>query len=125
MILDPNQLESVPTSAILNEVVQGRLDIDHRVLRSLLGRPSETISSLLEVVATESWVDSGDLEIDLAQLFHALQAPEGVPFLVEAVRRRPDEIRDEVAEALHFFGQQAIDPLLTLYAELEEEDADE
>jgi hypothetical protein len=120
MLLDPNQLDSVTPSRILNEVIQGRLDIDSRVLNALLNRPAETVGALLEVVRTGLWRDSTDLEIDLAQLFHALEADEGLPFLIEAARLQPEEIPDEVTEALHFFGPKAVEPLLALYEELEE-----
>lgn len=125
MLLDPNQLDSVAPSRILNEVVQGRLDIDGRVLHSLLGRPAETVGALLEVVESGLWRDSADLEVDLAQLFHALEAAEGLPFLIEAVRLRPEEVPDEVTEAMHFFGPKAVEPLLALYKELDEERGEE
>ncbi|MGA8598124.1 MAG: HEAT repeat domain-containing protein [Bryobacteraceae bacterium] len=125
MLLDPNQLDSVVPSRILNEVIQGRLDIDSRVLNALLRQPADTVRALLEVVQSGLWRHSADLEIDLAQLFHALEASEGVPFLIEAVRLHPEEIPDEVMEALHFFGSKAVEPLLALYEELDEERAEE
>jgi hypothetical protein len=121
MLLDPNQLQTVPSSRILHEVAFGRLDIDGRVLRALLSRRDETIAALLELVKAGSWKESSDLQIDIAQLFHALSAPQGIPFLIDVVRLQPEEIPDEVTEALHFFGSAAVDPLLQLYHEIEEE----
>jgi HEAT repeat protein len=125
MLLDPNQLDTVSSSRILHEVALGRLDIDGRVLRTLLGRREETIAALLELVKAELWKESSDLQIDLAQLFHALDAREGVPFLVDVVRLHPDEIPDEITEALHFFGKDVIEPLLTLYAEMAEDQSED
>lgn len=120
MLLDPNQLETVSSSRILHEVAFGRLDIDGRVLRALLSRREETVAALLELVKAELWKESSDLQIDIAQLFHALNAPEGIPFLIEVVRLQPEDIPDEITEALHFFGSRVIDPLLKLYDEVEE-----
>jgi HEAT repeat protein len=125
MLLDPNQLASVPPAGILTALAQGYLEIDHRVLHALLDRPSETVPALVELSKNEAWHDSAELESDAALLFHALQAPEGIPFLVDAIRLHPDEIPDEVVEALHFFGSVAIDPLLRLYKQLDEEDSEE
>jgi HEAT repeat protein len=121
MLLDPNQLETVSSSRILHEVAFGRLDIDGRVLRALLARRDETVSALLELVKTELWKESSDLQIDIAQLFHALNAREGIPFLIDVVRLQPEELPDEITEALHFFGSSVIDPLLQVYEEVEEE----
>lgn len=125
MLLDHSQLMSAPPAEILHEIVHGRLDIDHRVLHALLDRRDQTLPALLEVVKSDAWQTSGDLEIDIAQLFHALEAPEGIPFLVEAVRLHPDDIPDEIVEALHSFGKSSIEALLALYHELEEADSEE
>jgi HEAT repeat protein len=125
MFLDPTQLHSVAPAQILTEVANGRLDIDHRVLHALLDRPAETVPALVELAASDAWHDSPEIEIDIAQLFQALNASEGIPFLIEAVRRRPDEIADEVVEALHFFGAEAMEALLQLYGEMEEADSEE
>jgi hypothetical protein len=125
MLLDLSQLSSVSPAEILHEVVHGRLDIDYRVLHALLDRRDQTISALLDVAKSDAWQTSGDLEIDIAQLFHALQAPEGIPFLVDSVRLHPDDIPDEIVEALHAFGEPSIEALLKLYSELEEADSEE
>jgi HEAT repeat protein len=125
MFLDPTQLQSASPTEILNEVAQGHLDIDHRVLHALLDRPAETIPALVELAKRDEWKESGDLEHDIAQLFHALRAPEGIPFLIEAIRLYPEDIHDEISEALHFFGKPAIEALLALYAELDESDSEE
>jgi HEAT repeat protein len=125
MLLDPDQLASVPPAEILGEVAKGHLEIDHRVLHALLDRPVETLPALVDLSKSEAWHDSAELETDAALLFHALEAPEGIPFLVEVIRLHPDEIPDEVVEALHFFGSAAIDPLLALYKKLDEEDSEE
>jgi hypothetical protein len=125
MFLDPSQLQSATPAQILDQVVHGRLDIDHRVLHALLDRPEETFATLLDVAKGDLWEASADLEVDIAQLFHALKAPEGIPFLIETVRLHPDDIPDEIVEALHFFGQPAVEALLVLYAELDEADSEE
>src|SRR4051812_17083304 len=125
MFLDPTQLESVAPSEILSEIAVGHLDVDHRVLRALLERPAETISALVEITKQGSWKESVDLEIDMAQFFHALQAPEGIPFLVEAAQSHADDIPDEISEALHFFGPPAMEALLAAYNEMDESESEE
>lgn len=125
MLLDPNQLQSIPPAQILEEVVHGRLDIDHRVLHALLDRRQETLPALVALSNDDLWQASTDLQIDLAHLFRALQAPEGIPFLVESVRLNPDDVPDEIMEALHSYGRPALDALLDLYNKIDEADSDE
>lgn len=125
MFLDFSQLPSAPPAEILDELIHGRLDIDHRVLHALLDRPKETIRALVALAEGDEWEASSDLEIDLAQLFHALGAPEGIPFLVKAVQLHLDDIPDEIVEALHFFGRPSMEALLVLYGKLDEADAGE
>jgi hypothetical protein len=124
-LLDPDRLGAVPPAEILHEIAQGRLQIDHRVLRSLLDRSTETIPALVDFANSSLWHDDRELEIDITQLFHALGTPDGIPFLVEVVRRNPAEVADDVVSAIHFFAPQAVEPLLALYAELDQEESEE
>ena len=125
MFLDPENLQSVPPPEILYEATAGRLGIDQRFFRALLDRREETIAALVEWAKRDREDDPVDLEIEAVELIHALKAHEGMPLLLDAIRIAPDEIPDEVIEAIHSFGSDAVDPLLELYAELGEEEGGE
>jgi hypothetical protein len=125
MFLDPENLQRVPPSEILKEATAGRLGIDQRFFRALLNRREETLAALLDWAKRDREDDPVNLEIEAVELIHAFRAPEGMPFLLDAIRIAPDEIPDEVIEAIHSFGSEAVEPLLDLYKELGEEDGAE
>ena len=120
MFLDPDQLQNVPSSEILHQATAGRLGIDQRFFSALLGRREETIAALVEWANRDREDDPVNLEMEIVGLIHALKAAEGMPFLLDAIRIAPDEIPDEVMEAIHVFGADAVEPLLELYEELGE-----
>jgi hypothetical protein len=59
-----------------------------------------------------------DLDLVLLDIFRYLRTPESAPFLVELVRREPDNVSDELIEAFVELGASAVEPLLALSAEL-------
>jgi hypothetical protein len=70
------------------------------------------------------------IEIDplLVDLIHHFQvsaasphADESLAFLIDAIRRSPDDVGDELIQALLPFGEKAVAPLLDVYSELGEE----
>lgn len=125
MFLDPENLQSVAPSEILKEATAGRLGIDQRFFRALLSRREETVAALLAWANRDREDDPVNLEIEAVDLIHALKIAEGMPLLLDAIRIAPDEIPDEVIEAIHSFGSDSIEPLLDLYKEIGEEDGAE
>lgn len=125
MFLDPENLQTIAPSEILKEATAGRLGIDQRFFRALLSRREETLAALLAWAKRDREDDPVDLEMEAVDLIHALKLSEGMPFLLDAIRIAPDDIPDEVIEAIHSFGSNSIEPLLDLYKELGEEDGAE
>ena len=112
MFLDPENLQRVPPSEILKEATAGRLGIDQRFFRALLNRREETLAALLDWAKRDREDDPVNLEIEAVELIYAFRAPEGMPFLLDAIRIAPDEIPDEVIEAIHSFGRRRSSPCL-------------
>jgi hypothetical protein len=124
MFLDPDKLHEATPAQILGAAAAGTLGIDHRFLRALMDRPNETLQAILEWRGRDHDDDVVDLELEIVALIRALHAPEGVPSIIDAIRVAPDDIPDEIVEAIHSFGELALDPLLHLYIELEEKQQD-
>jgi HEAT repeat protein len=125
MFLDPESLQSVAPAEILKEATAGLLGIDRRFFRALLSRPEETVAAVLAWANRDHEDDPVNLEIEVIELIHALKIADGIPFLLDAIRVAPDDIPDEVIEAIHSFGADSIEPLLDLYKEIGEEDGAE
>ena len=126
MFLDPDKLKDADPAEMLAEAAQAHLGLDHRFLHALIDRPAE---SLPAVVAFATRPDRGndkiDLSLDLIALLRYWRAPEGVPFLVGFIKDDPEDVPDDVVYALAENAPQALEPLLTLYDELEETESGE
>jgi HEAT repeat protein len=122
---DPNQLASVAPAVILDAIAHGYLALDRRALRALIERPDETVAAVVGFAKRDHSEDVVDLEPDLVTLIRYLRAPGGIPFLVDSIRVAPIEIPDDVIETLVLLGQPAVEPLLQLYAELDEAEGGE
>jgi hypothetical protein len=62
-----------------------------------------------------------ELEPLLIDLFRYFQTPEALEFYVDVIRRAPEEVDDSLIQALLPFGAKAVEPLLGLYHQLDEE----
>src|SRR5271165_1066798 len=122
---DPNQLASIAPAVILDSIAHGYLALDHRALRALIDWPDETVAAIACFAKRDHSEDVVDLEPDLVSLIRHLRAPGGIPFLIDSIRVAPIEIPDNVIETLVLLGQPAIEPLLQLYAELDETEGGE
>jgi hypothetical protein len=124
MFLDPDKLPKAPPAQILKEAAAGRLGVDHRFLRALMDRPKETMQAILDWRGQDHDADAVDLELEIVAIVRALHAPEGIPAIIDAIQVAPDDIPDEVVEAIHSFGELAVEPLLRLYVGLDGKEPD-
>jgi HEAT repeat protein len=108
--------------------------VDHRFLRALLDQPDKTLPDIVRF-AVEQAESKGedelegalregdedrriDLEDDLIHIFRHLRRPESLPYFLELIRKEPEDIREEVVQALAELGGPALEPLLKTYEEL-------
>ena len=125
MILDPDKLSDVPPAELLAAASKGQLGLDHRFLHALLDRPDEAYPAVLEFSRRKLADDAVDLAPDLILLFRHWKRPEALEFILEYIEEDPTDVPDEAIEALVAIGAPALEPLLKLYGELQEEDSGE
>lgn len=97
----------------------GRVGVDRRFLRQIL--EANDPASILAFSRAPR--DQNRIELDplLVDLFRHYQTPEALEFLIDVVRRGPEEVSDDLIQALLPFREQAVERLLQLYEELGEE----
>ena len=122
---NPNQLDSIAPAEILDSLARGHLAPDHRALRSLMARPEQTVSAILDFAKQDRTDDIVDLEPEFVGLIRQLRDSRGLPLLIDLLRRDPQDVPDGLIEALVSFGAAAVDPVLELYRNLEEEESGE
>lgn len=125
MFLDPNHLGDASPAEILDAAAKGHLGLDQRFLQALIERRDEALPAVLAFAERDRSDDPVDLDPDLIALLRWWKTPEAVPFLVNYVKRDPEDVPDEAVEALVEIGAPALEPLLSLYEALEESESGE
>jgi HEAT repeat protein len=122
---DPNHLSETAPAAILDAVAHGRLGFDHRALKTLLAKPNQTIEAFVAFWDGDRADDIVDLQPELVALIRHFHAKSGLPILMKIIQEKGPELPDELVETVVSFGPDALEPLLTLHAELDETDGSE
>jgi hypothetical protein len=113
-------LAGASAGALLEAAAMGRIGVDRRLIRSILESPAPAA----EVLGFTRAPHTGhriDLDPLLVDLFRYFRSPEALEFYLDAIRHHPEDVDDELIEALLPFGEKAIEPLMALYEELGEE----
>ena len=125
MFPDPDKLSELSTAEILDAAARGHLGLDHRFLAALIDRPAEAQAAALAFAKADHSDDLVDLTPELIALFRHWRTPDALPFLLEVVKDDPHNIPDEAIETFVSFGANALEPLLKLYGDLEEDESGE
>jgi len=104
---------------LLREAALGRVGVDRRLVRAVL--EAQDVPGVLRFARKPH--DDHRIDIDplLIDLFRHFQSPEAMDVYLDVIRRSPDDVSDDLIQAILPFGAAAVDPLLKLYEELGEE----
>jgi HEAT repeat protein len=120
-MITPDQFDATPVYDLLRDASEGRIGLDQRFIRSIVSRPDQAIPALVKW-GTEDHEDASiDIAEDIENMLLFLDTPDAIPFFIHQIRLSPVEVSDTVLEALYKQRDQAVEPLLKLYAELEED----
>lgn len=121
----PEQYGETGAYQLLTAAARGYIGFDHRLLHALLDDAGRTMPDILRFALENRANDRVDVSMDLMRIFAAHPDAAALPFLMNEIRRYPDDVPDEMSEVLVRIGEPALQPLLALYAELDEDDRTE
>jgi len=124
-MLNPEQYSSTPVYDLLQAAAKGQIGFDNRLLHAIVDRGEAAVPDLLKWGLEEHEENPIDLEEDVINIFRHLRTPEALPFFVHCVKLHPEDVSDELVSAFYGVRRQAVEPLLKLYGELEEEQSGE
>lgn len=110
---------------LLRSAARGLVGIDQRFMHALVDDPARSVPDLLKFASEDHTDDPLDLEPDLIAAFRYLKVPEALPFLIRRLRESGTDADEDLLEAVIEQGQAALEPLLELCAEMEEQESDE
>ena len=122
-VILPQQYDSTPVYELLRAVELGRIGFDQRLIRALVDRRDETLSTLAKWVEEPRHEDRiVNIEEQCFDLFRYFRSAEAVPFYMKLLKGNPAEVPDELVEAFSELGAPALDAVLDLYSTLGEDD---
>lgn len=120
-MITADHYDTTPVFDLLREASEGRLGIDQRLIRSIVSRPDEAVPALVKWGLDDHEQSPIDLTEDIENMLLFLNTKDSVPFFVREIRLHPFEVSDTAVEALYKQRDHAIEPLLKLCSELEED----
>lgn len=123
-ILSPAEYASLTPPALLEAVANGEVGFDHSFFDAFL-RDRQAALDALDAFANADRDDRIDIEDQIFELYRHLKDPRAVPFYMLQLRAQLDGVTDELIEAFAEMGEPAVQPLLDLYGEVQEEEGGE
>jgi HEAT repeat protein len=105
---------------LLRLAASGHLGVDRRLIQSILDQP-DAPAAVLAFSREPREGQRLDLDPLIIDLFRYWKSEDALDFYIDAVRKHPEEIGDDLVQAFLPFGEKAVEPLLKLYEELGEE----
>jgi HEAT repeat protein len=117
-MLTPARFSDASVRELLEAAAAHKVGIDRRWADALLSRaPNETVAEMVRFAR-----ENHELDEELVAILGRLQTPEALPFLLDYIRRNPLDLTDNLAAAIYPFRHEALEPLLELCGELDEEE---
>jgi hypothetical protein len=120
--LEPERYAQVPAYLLLEAAAHGYIAVDQRLLHAILDRPEQSIPELARFASEDHADDLMDLDPMLIDLFRVLRTVEALPFFMSVIRRNTGDVPDDLVESIVQLGSAAVDPLLALLEELNQND---
>ncbi len=122
----PRQALEVPPAEVLAAASNGQLGLDHRFLHALLDRSDEAFSGGPRVLPPQSRRKTRSTFPPTSSCSSGTgNGRKASSFILKYIEEDPTDVPDEAIEALVAIGAPALEPLLKLYGELEEENSGE
>lgn len=125
MVITPDRFSEIGTRELLGALAAGRVGFDHRAIHALVDEPDRTLPEIVRWCLEEHEGQEYDVTDELVSILRHLRRPEAIPALIAIIRHDPLVLSDDLPDALYLFRHEALEPLLALYNELEEEDSAE
>jgi HEAT repeat protein len=124
-MLIPDRFAEATVYDLLKAAAEGKVGMDHRWLRAILDRGEDAVPDLVRFGSENLNEYPVPVDQELLAIFEYLKSPASVPFFVEYLRRNGSDVPDEFLDAIYPVREAALEPLIELYDELEEDQAGE
>lgn len=121
-MLIPEEFAEASVHELMEAAAKGHAGMDLRWLDAILAHGDAAVPDLVQFGLEDRPDDVVDLDEALALLFRHFRSPQSIPWFVEYLRNH-DEVTEEIVPAIQAIGKPALEPLIELYGDMEEDRA--
>lgn len=121
-MLIPDRFSEASVYDLLDAAAKGHVGLDRRWLNAILAHGNAAVGEIVRFGLEDRADDPVILDEPLIILLRHFRSPESLPFFIEYLRGN-EEIPEELVPAVQAIGPPALDPLLQLYDDIEEDQA--
>lgn len=125
MPLQPSQYASTAVKTLIQQAGLGRVGMDQRLIRAITSRPDEAAGALVTYGLNVPDDARLQLDADILNLLATVPARKSMDYVANLLRDGFTEIPESMLEITRKAGAGAIDTLVNLYRELDEESSSE
>ena len=119
--IEPARYQEISVLELLRAAARGWIGVDQRLIQSILDRGEAGMADVAAFSREPRNEHRVYLDPLLIDLFRQSPRPEAIDFLLDTIRHSPEDVDDNLIEALLPLGATAVDGLLKVYDELGEE----
>ena len=119
----PETFKDFSVSELLTAAAYGRIGVDKRLIRAIVDRGEAAIPELVRF-AEEPFAEenTAGLTRSLFLLLRHYRTPQALPFIMALVKANIEELPEELMEAVLEIGAPAVEEMIKLYDEVDEEE---
>lgn len=125
MLIQPSRYGITSVSDLLEQAGLGRMGIDQRWIAALVSRAQEAVPALVAYGLNPPEESRLQLDADILNLLAAMPGDDGLQYVVSLLRDGFTEIPESMLAITRRAGTAAVDALIGLYRELEEDASSE
>jgi len=125
MLIQPSKFDSTPVNTLIEQAGLGRIGFDQRLVKSLTSRPKDSVPALVRYGLDTPESARLQIDSDLLNLLAAMPGNNGLDYVISLLRDGFSEIPESMLDIARRAGSTAVDALVTLYRELEEDSSSE
>lgn len=120
-MLQPSQYASTPVATLLHEAARGTIGFDQRVFDAIVSRPEEAGTALLAHGINPPEDSRFEIDADIVNLLSALPQVDALEYVVKILREGFEDLPVSFVTVVRALGERAVQPLVDVYSEMEED----
>ena len=124
-MLTPDKFAEASAYDLIEAAAHGRVGVDQRWARAVLDKGESAVTDIVRFGTEEDEDYELDIDEPLFLILRQLKSPAALPFFIHYLRGWGGDVPDVLLDATYEIREHAIEPLIGLYNEMEEDESGE